>query len=100
MDMFAFFEQTAKQICTTFLTGLDLNPSLVIMLCWAPTCPRETRPRPLKMGNLKVPLSANRRRPVSKSAPSLNSSRNSSSMCTQDHLLKILCGTQGVRLVI
>ena len=91
----AFFEQMAKLICTTFLPGLDINTSLVIMLCWALTCPRETRPRPLKMGNLKVPLSANRRRPVSKSAPSLNSSRNFEHVHTGSTLKDTVWNTGG-----
>ena len=48
MDMFAFFEQTAKQISKIFLPGSDINTPVVIMVFWTRPIPRETRPIHLK----------------------------------------------------
>ena len=46
MDMFAFFEQTAKQIAEIFLSGSDINTPVVTMLFWTSSTPRVTRPSP------------------------------------------------------
>ena len=48
MDMFAFFEETAKQIYKIFLSGSDINTPVVIMVFWTRSTPRVTRPSPSK----------------------------------------------------
>ena len=48
MDMFAFFEETAKQIAKIFMSGSGNETPLVIMLFWTRPTPRVDHPSPLK----------------------------------------------------
>ena len=44
MDMFSFFEETAKQIYKIFLSGSDIITPVVIMLFWTRPTPRVAPP--------------------------------------------------------